>query len=144
MAASMDYEWEQGDDLTISLVYKAGPEGATVPVDLTGYKFRMDIVAADGSVVSVLNDEAITDTDPFITGAQADNTFEVTMDAVGGIVITLTRAMTLPGGALFKYITANPKQNIFTYDMFLRSGANKQTKILEGTITINKSVTMWL
>lgn len=144
MAASIDYTWEQGDDLTISLVYKTGPEGATVPVDLTGYKFRMDIVAPDGKVVSVLNDEAIADTDPYIAGAQADNSFEVTMDASGNIVISLSRAMTLPGGSLYDYITANPQQNVFAYDMFLRNGSNKQTKILEGSISINKSVTMWV
>lgn len=144
MAASMDYDWEQGDDLTITLTYKAGPAGATVPVDLTAYKFRMDIVAPDGKTLTVLNDEAITDTDPFTAGSQADSTFEVTMDAVGGIVITLSRANTLPGGVLYNYITANPKQNVFSYDMFLRNASNKQTKILEGSITINKSVTMWV
>lgn len=144
MAASVNYEWEQGDDLTIALVYKAGPEGATVPVDLTTYKFRMDVVAPDGKVLTVLNDEAITDTDPFTAGSQADNTFEVTMDAVGGIVITLSRANTLPGGVFWQYITAASNQRVFSYDMFLRNAANKQTKILQGTITINKSVTMWV
>lgn len=144
MAASIDYTWEQGDDLTISLVYKTGPEGATTTVDLTGYKFRMDIVAPDGKVMTVLNDEAIADTDPYIAGSQADNAFEVTMDASGNIVISLARTLTLPGGAFYDYITANPNQNVFTYDMFLRSGANKQNKILEGSITINKSVTMWI
>ena len=144
MAASIDYEWEQGDDLTITLVYKSGPEGATVPVDLTAYKFRMDIVAPDGKVVSVLNDETIADTDPFLAGSQADTTYEVTMDASGNIVITLPRTLTLPGGGLYNYITANPNQNVFSYDMFLRNATNKQTKILEGSITINKSVTMWV
>jgi len=144
MAASIDYEWEQGDDLTISLVYKTGPAGATAPVNLTAYKFRMDIVAPDGKMVSVLNDESIPDTDPFVAGATADTTYEVTMDAVGNIVISLSRAMTLPGGVLFDYISANPSNNVFAYDMFLRDGANKQTKILEGSITINKSVTMWV
>src|SRR6478735_1790522 len=98
MAASVDYEWDQGADLTINLVYKAGPEGATVAVDLTAYKCRMDIIAPDGKVLTVLNDEAIADTDPFIASAQADNAFEVTMTALGGIVITLSRALTLPGG----------------------------------------------
>lgn len=143
MAASMNYTWEQGDDLTISLVYKAGPEGATVPVDLTGYKFRMDIVAPSGNTLTVLNDESIADTDPFTAGSQPDTNYEVTMDASGNIVITLSRALTLPGGALYQHITSNPKQNVLSYDMFLRSGANKQTKILEGVITINKSVTIW-
>lgn len=144
MAASIDYEWDQGADLVINLTYKTGPEGATVAVDLTAWKFRMDIVAPDGKVLVVANDEAIADTDPFVAGAQADNTFEVTMNASGGIVITLSRALTLPGGALFDYVTANPNQNVFVYDMFLRNASNVQTKILEGSITINKSVTMWV
>jgi hypothetical protein len=144
MAASVDYEWDQGADLTINLVYKAGPEGATVAVDLTAYKFRMDIIAPDGKVLTVLNDEALTDTDPFIAGSQADSTFEVTMTALGGIVITLSRALTLPGGAFFQYINANPSKNEFSYDMFLRNASNVQTKILEGTISINKSLTLWV
>lgn len=144
MDSTYDYEWEQGDDLTISLVYKAGPAGATVPVDLTAYKFRMDIVAPDGKVMSVLNDEAIADVDPFTAGALADLTYEVVMDALGNIIITLSRTITLPDGALYPYITANPNQNVFAYDMFLRDGTGKQTKILEGDISINKSVTMWV
>lgn len=144
MAASVDYEWDQGADLTINLVYKSGPEGATVAVDLTTWKFRMDIIAPDGKVLSVLNDEAITDTDPFVAGATADNAFEVTMTALGGIVITLSRALTLPGGVFFQYINANPSKNEFAYDMFLRSGTGVQTKILEGSITINKSLTLWV
>ncbi len=144
MASTYDYTWEQGDDLTISLVYKTGPEGATVPVDLTGYKFRMDITATDGKVLTVLNDEAIADTDPFISGSQADNTFEVTMDSVGNIAIVLSRALTLPNGAFYPYLNANPNQKIFSYDMFIRSGAGVQKKILGGSITINKSITMWV
>ena len=144
MAASIDYEWDQGADLTISLTYKEGPAGATVAVDLSTWKARMDIVAPDGTVLIVTNDEAITDTDPFVAGNQSDNAFEITMNASGAIAITLSRALTLPGGVLFKYITANPNQNVFVYDLFLRNASNVQTKILEGSITINKSVTMWV
>ena len=144
MAASQDYEWDQGADLTINLVYKTGPSGATVAVDLTAWKFRMDIVAPDGKVLSVLNDEAIADTDPFTAGAQADNAFEVTLGSAGQITIVLSRALTLPGGALFSYINSNPAQNVFSYDMFLRNASNIQTKILEGSITVNESLTMWV
>jgi hypothetical protein len=104
----------------------------------------MDIIAPSGKVLVVTNDEVITDTDPFTAGAQADNTFEVTMDASGNIVITLSRALTLPGGAFYDWINANPSQNVFTYDMFLRNASNIQTKILEGTITIHKSLTLWV
>jgi hypothetical protein len=144
MASTYDYDWDQGADLTISIVYKEGPEGATVPVNLSAYKFRMDIIAPSGKVLVVTNDEALTDTDPFTAGAQADSTFEVTMDASGNITVTLSRALTLPGGAFYDWINANPSQNVFTYDMFLRTAANIQTKILEGTITIHKSLTLWV
>lgn len=145
MAASVDYEWDQGADLTINLTYKSGPEGATVPVDLTTWKARMDIVAPDGKVLIVTNDEAIVDVDPFTAGNQGDSAnFEITMNSSGGIVITLSRALTLPGGVLFPYITANPNQNVFSYDLFLRNASNVQTKILEGSITIDKSVTLWV
>jgi hypothetical protein len=143
MASTYDYEWDQGADLTINLVYKEGPEGATVVVDLTAYKFRMDVVAPDGKVLSVLNDEAIADADAFTTGSQADNAFEVTLGSSGQIAITLSRALTLPGGAFYNYINANPSQNVFSYDMFLRTDTTVQKKILSGTITVNKSLTIW-
>jgi hypothetical protein len=56
----------------------------------------------------------------------------------------MSRALTLPGGAFFQYINANPSKNEFSYDMFLRNASNVQTKILEGTISINKSLTLWV
>ena len=144
MTATYDYEWNQGEDLTISIVYKSGPTEAAVPVDLTSYAFRMDFVGPNGKALTVLNDEAITDTDPFTAGNQGDTNYEVTMTNVGGITINLSRALTLPGGAFYPYLTANPSTVRFSYDMFLRDATNKQKKILAGTISISKSVTKWL
>lgn len=148
MATTFDYDWNQGSDLTLSLIYKEGPEGAAVPINLvTGgkapYKFRMDVVAPDGRTLTVLNDQAIADADLYTDGAQADNTYEVTLGTAGQIVVTLKRSLTLPGGAFYPYVNANPGAKTFTYDMFLRDNTDKQTKILGGTITILKSVTHW-
>ena len=146
MTATQDYSWEQGEDLAINLVYKSGPPGEATPVDLTSYSFRMDIVAPNGKTLTVLNDETITDTDPYTPGSQADSTpYEVTMTAIGEIIINLARSLTLPPtGALFPYINANPATTSFSYDMFLRDATGKQTKILKGNITVSKSVTLWL
>lgn len=144
MAAVHNFELEQGEDLVIAFVYKTGPEGESVPVNLTSYDFRMDIVAPDGKVLTVLNEEAIEDTDPYVVGAQPDNGFEVTLGATGEVRITLSRALTLPGGVMFKYINANPSVRVFTYDMFLRDNMDMQKKIMGGTITVQGSVTHWL
>lgn len=144
MTSTYNYDWNQGEDLTINIVYKSGPTGAAVPVDLTSYKFRMDIVGPNGKALTVLNDEAIADTDPFTAGSQGDTTYEVVLDNAGGIVINLSRALTLPGGVLYPYLTANPAVVKFSYDMFLRDATNKQKKILMGSLTISKSVTKWL
>lgn len=143
MAETWDFTWNQGADLLIALNYKSGPTGAAVSVDLTLYKFRMDIVGPDGKVLTVANDEAIADADPIAAGNQPDNTTEVTMDNAGNIRVDLSRAHTLPGGVFYKYITANPPVRTFAYDMFLRDNTGKQDKILAGTITVERSVTYW-
>lgn len=130
--------------MSISLVYKAGPVGATVPVDLSAYAFRMDIAAPDGTVLVVANDVEITDSDPFIVGNQADTNYEVVMNEDGEIQVTLDRSLTLPGGKFYKYISAQNPVRTFSYDMMLRDTVlDFQSKILEGTITIDTSVTLW-
>lgn len=144
MAATYNYEWNQGEDLLIALVYKSGPVGEAVPVDLNLYSFRMDIVAPDGKVLTVANDDAIADADPYTPGNQPDSSpYEVTMDNAGNIRIDLSRALTLPGGTFYKYLNANPAVKTFSYDMFLRDNNGKQKKIMAGTITIERSVTHW-
>lgn len=143
MAATYNYEWNQGEDLLIALVYKSGPVGSAEPVDLNLYSFRMDIVAPNGKVLSVVNDDTIPDADPYEAGAQEDAAYEVTMNNLGEIRIDLSRALTLPGGAFYKYLNANPAVKTFSYDMFLRDNNGKQKKIMAGTITIERSVTHW-
>jgi|SRR6478735_957188 len=143
MVATQDYEWNQGEDLVISLVYKSGPAGSPVAVDLTAYAFRMDIVGPNGKTLSVLNDEAIADTDPNTAGNQGDTNYEVTLGSAGQITINLSRNLTLPGGPFYPYLNANPAFVEFNYDMFLRDATNKQRKILAGTIVVSKSYTKW-
>lgn len=143
MTATYDYTWNQGEDLTISLIYKSGPAGSEAAVDLTLYALRMDIAAPNGKILTVLNDESIADTDPYTAGSQADTNYEVTLGAAGQISISLSRALTLPGGAFERYLNANPAQTTFSYDIFLRDAGSKQSKILYGTITLVKSVTKW-
>ena len=145
MAATYNYEWNQGEDLLIALVYKSGPVGSSVPVDLTNYDFRMDIVAPNGKVLTVANTGDIADADPYTEGAQPEAApYEVTKNNLGEIRIDLSRALTLPGGAFYKYLNANPAVKTFSYDMFLRDNNGKQKKIMAGTITIERSVTHWL
>ena len=144
MAVTYDFNWAQGEDKILSMVYKSGPVGESEPVDLGNHKLRMDIVAADSRVLVVANDESIADADPYTLGAQPDTDYEVTLSGTGQIQIELSRALTLPGGALYKYITANPPIRVFSYDIFLRDAFEKQKKIMQGTITIERSVTHWL
>ena len=40
------YQWEQGTDLVLKLIYRTGPDANSMtPVDLTGYDVRRDIRA---------------------------------------------------------------------------------------------------
>jgi hypothetical protein len=143
-AATHNYTWAQGEDLTIEMVYSTGPEGAETPQDLSAYSARMDIVGLDGVRRYTLNSDPITDVDPILVGDQADAVTEiVTLSVDGEIGIEVPRSLTLPGGALYADITANPPLLTFNYDVFLRDASNKQKKILKGTITVEKSYTLW-
>lgn len=143
MAAIKNFEWSQGEDFLIAMTYKSGPVGEPFTPDLTTYSFRMDIVAPDGKVLSVINDKALADSDAYLPGSQPDEDYEVVMTATGNIRIEFSRSLTLPGGAFYKYLSANPAVRTFSYDMFLRDTDEKQKKILAGTITIERSVTHW-
>jgi hypothetical protein len=127
----------------MSLVYKAGPTGAEVPVDLTGYSLRMDIALTDGTRVYTFNSDAIADVDNVAPGDTPDTTTEVTLGTAGEINITVPRSVTLPDGEAFQYLNATPPVLIYNYDIFLRDTADKQKKILQGQISIEKSVTLW-
>lgn len=144
MAVTYDFSWAQGEDKILSMVYKSGPVGESEPVDLSNHSLRMDIVAPDGKVLTISNDEAIADADPYTTGEQPDSVFEVTLSGTGEIRIELPRALTLPGGPFYNYLKSNPPIRTFSYDIFLRDEFEKQKKIMQGTITIERSVTHWL
>ena len=143
MAETIDLVWDEGSDLPINIVYKSGPSGSEAVVNLSNHKLRMDIASPDGVVLTVVNDETITDTDPFTPGNQTDSSYEVVLGTAGQIDITLSRDLTLPNGPFYKYISANPPITEFYYDVFLRDAGNKQKKLVEGTITIKGSVTKW-
>lgn len=147
MAATYNYEWNQGEDLLIALVYKSGPVGSSEPVDLNLYSFRMDIVGPDGKVLTIANDKEVADADAHTPGSQPDaGPYEVELNAgddIGSIRIDLSRGLTLPGGPFYKYINANPPVRSFSYDMFLRDNNGKQKKIMQGIITVERSVTHW-
>lgn len=143
MAATFNYTWAQGEDLNIQMVYKEGPAGAEVPVDLTLWSLRMDIVTLTGTRRYTFNSADIADVDPDTVGAQPDSTKESTLGTGGAISILVPRTLTLPGGALYTDISAPTPQLIFNYDVFLRDAAGKQRKILKGTITVEKSYTLW-
>lgn len=132
---SYDYTWEQGDDLVLQMIYTSGADaGSATPVDLTGYNVRMDI--SDGTTrVYTFNSITVTDVSP------TDSTLEATLDSSGNILITIPRSLTLAGGAVYTALAAGKK--VFFYDVFLRDTLNKQKKILEGTITVNTSYTLW-
>lgn len=98
-------------------------------VDLTGYSLRMDVRSADG----VTNLFTFNSDD-----ADALTADEATFGTQGQINIVVDRSVALPGGAL-----ENSVGQALTFDMFLRDTANKQKKILKGTITIEKSDTLW-
>jgi hypothetical protein len=140
------YQWEQGTDLDLKFIYRTGVDaGSMLPVDLTAYEVRMDIRATNvaGERVWTFNSEDIADVDPVEVGDQADTAKEATLGADGSINITVPRSLTLPGGAIYAEMTDNPAVTVFVYDIILRDGDGKQTKILSGTISINASVTLW-
>lgn len=141
MAATFNYVWEQGEDLIIRIVYKEGPEGAPVAVDLTGYSLRMDMrkVNTDGIRVWTFNSDDIIGEPLADDVGAADN--EITLGADGSIEIVVSRLLTLPGGSIFTELQAGTTQ--FVYDMFLRNPQDQQKKILTGVISINKSITLW-
>jgi hypothetical protein len=129
-----DFTWQQGDDLEIALVYKTGIDAETATaVDLTGYSCRMDIrqTSVTGSLVYTFNsDDADVLTDD-----------EAILDAEGNINITVPRELSLSGGEIYTAMAGNV--TVFYYDLFLRTDTNKQHKIMKGTITVEKSSTLW-
>lgn len=102
----------------------------------------MDIVTPSGERRYTFNSEDIPDVDP---GAPVtpDTNKEAVLGADGSINITVPRSLTLPGGVLHADISASTPLLTFNYDVFLRNPAGLQKKILKGTITVEKSYTLW-
>lgn len=125
-----NYVWPQGEDLVVSLVYKEGPEGSEVPINLTGYTVRMDIVhPTTGAAIFTFNTIEQTDPDEVVVGTD------------GSINITVPRTLTLPpDGDVYELM---PGVTVFNYDVFLRNPSGKQKKLLRGTVTIEPSYTLW-
>lgn len=142
MVAIYNWTWQQGDDLVMSLVYKEGPEGATVAKDLTGHQLRMDIVK-DGALIYVFNSNDIGGNMDAV--GNADN--EAALNAngeLGTIKITVPRSLTLPGGKVHSLLMAEDGDEVdLNYDIFLRDTTGKQHKFLKGTITVEASYTLW-
>ena len=140
MVAVNNVEWEQGEDFVMHLVYKEND----TPVDLTNYEVRMDIgVDKAPGIVLTLNSADLTGLDdqgnPVDSEGPADN--EITVDEEGNIDIFITRYLTLPGGVIGNRLATG---NTFVYDLFVRdTAANRQKKLAKGSITVNKSVTLW-
>jgi hypothetical protein len=124
-----DFVWQQGEDGEINMVYKIN----NLVVDLTGYKVRMDLKASgSGTVLFTLNSAGAD------TGGETTSGVEATLNTVGEIHMIVPRTASLSGGPLFNHLNT-----ALNYDIFLRDASNKQRKILTGTITIQKSVTLW-
>lgn len=131
-----NYVWQQGEDGLISMVYETGTVPA--PINLTGYKLRMDVRNTAGALLYSFNSDDFTDTSaPGIdVPGPADN--EAVLGSAGQININVPRSASLSGGAFFSEIT-----NTLLYDVFLRDTSNKQRKILRGTIVFEASQTRW-
>lgn len=123
---SAKFVWPQGEDLRIQLRYKEGSGSAAKAVNLSaGYAARMDLVLPSGGSVLYT---ASTDNGSLVLGTAGDNP---------NISIVLPRALTLPGGAL-------ENTRAVAYDLFLRNTATDiQIRVLEGTISIDRSRTLW-
>lgn len=151
MAQTSNFNWAQGEDLSISLIYKEGPVNSEVVIDLSiGYQVRMDIVIPSTKErIYTFNTASIADVDPLLVGAQPDSVLEgvLSSGAAGSsnIDIAVSRNLTLPGGTVYAKMTGSPAVAVFAYDIFLRKvSSDKQAKILTGTITVEESNTLWL
>lgn len=151
MAQIQNFEWDQGSDLVMALIYKEGATADTaVAIDLsTGYSVRMDMVMPGTKQrIYTFNTDVLADVDPITVGSQPDTVVEgVLTSGVGGtanISIVVPRSLTLPpSGAVYAKYVLN--QTVFSYDIFLRNTVtDKQAKILQGSVTILDSSTLWV
>lgn len=140
--AIYNFEWEQGEDAEINLIYKekASPSAEALPVNLTNYTIRMDIATqGDSTRVWTFNSSDNAGASPIDEPGNADN--EATLGTDGSISVLIPRSLTLPSGAVYTQIQAG--KLVFTYDLFLRAPSLRQKKILKGIVTVNPSTTLW-
>lgn len=135
MAGIFNFNWAQGEDLDIELVYKKG-DPTPVAVDLTGYTLRMDIGEYGKT--------------PEFTIVSPDANITLNADTTNGkIRVKLNRSVLLPpaegqeANNLYDKITGFPGLTTFSYDLFLRDGGGKTYKVLGGEIYVERSVTLW-
>lgn len=138
MNVSQDYVWNQGSDLIIHITYKVNDE----PVDLSNYAARMDVAPIVGGQpaesVIIFNSEDID----HALDDEGNHDNEITLGADGVIQIRIHRKVTLPGGQIGDLLA---QTRDFGYDLFIRDkGNDTQKKLLEGKITVRKSITKWL
>lgn len=137
--ATYNWIWQEGEDLVMSFIYKEGPSGSEVPIDLTGYQLRMDIVANGVRLYTFNSDDIVEVPSVDETGA-TDN--EATLGSDGTINIVVPRSLTLGSGAVASQFQGTNSLSL-NYDIFLRNPAGLQTKILRGGITVERSYTKW-
>jgi len=140
--ATYNWTWQEGEDLVMSFIYKEGPKGSEVPIDLTGYTVRMDLVSGVNRIYT-FNSDDIPDVDSSTPGDQDDPVIEAGVGSDGSITIVVPRSLTLSGGAVTSLFQGTDSL-VLNYDIFLRNPSNLQSKILRGTVTVERSYTKWL
>lgn len=139
-----DFVWSQSEDLNLVFTWERGDnEDDLSGVDLTGQSARMDIRALDRTLLATFNSDDIADTDPETPGAQPDTTHEITLAQDGTITIKASRDYLLPGGTIYQRLKLPRPEHQFSYDLFVRGTAGNQTPLVEGSIFVRESATLW-
>lgn len=115
-AAVHNFTIEQGTTFSKSFVWKTGPGNGSI-VDITGFTARLQIR------------EKITSPTPAFSATTANSNLSIVGDE-GKINLSITAAQS----AAFLFDTA-------VYDLELTSPANEVTRLVQGSITLSKSVT---
>jgi hypothetical protein len=136
----------------MDLIYREGPDENNLVIKnlSTGYSLRMDIVLPTTKTrIYTFNTESLSDVDPgapVVPDSVIEGTLSAGSSTTPNISILVPRSLTLPpSGAVYTQMIASPSITLFNYDVFLRNtSANRQAKILKGTITVEESYTLWL
>jgi hypothetical protein len=135
MSTYVNFKWPQGEDLNIQLLYKEGNTASSaMAMSLVGtHSLRMDIVSTTSGAVLY----------SFVSASQPGS-LGSGQSGQPNINIFLPRALTLPGGAIYTQISQNSSIGSFSYDIFLRNiQSDKQHRVIRGSISIEKSSTLW-